>query len=98
MLARLLPFSSSCSEFEQLCFSSLTRWLRGEGRSGWREGGEYRGEESRSGRGGRGEPKQREMTVCVAGQRRAACYPERSNLPGLGRIPVTASSYWRRKE
>lgn len=26
-----------------------------------------RGEESRSGRGGRGEPKQREVTVCAAG-------------------------------
>lgn len=46
------------------------------------------GKESRGGRRRRAEPKQREMTVCLV---RAAHYLEHSNLPPLGRLPVTSN-------
>lgn len=56
--------------FQQICFFCLTRWLHEEGRCGGQA-------ESRGGRRRRGEPKQREMTVCL---HRTAYYCEHSNL------------------
>lgn len=46
------------------------------------------GKESRGGRRRRVEPTQREMTVCLV---RTAYYLEHSNLPPLGRLPVTSN-------
>lgn len=45
------------------------------------------GKESRGGRRRTAEPKQRDMTVCLV---RTAYYFEHSNLPLLGRLPVTS--------